>query len=149
MANSRPPSPGLQATSGGGIGYFTVPFERFARDETSEWAGAFTLLGMQLSSIIPSFLLSDMIIDTLETYFDSHIDLLQRNLQKHGDRLKFKADQAFKIDSFKIRTPSGELLSREVLSENFDREVKNFRLKVSTVTSGQREVILNGWTVWW
>lgn len=72
----------------------------------------------------------------METYFDSHIDLLQRNLQKHSDRLKSKADQAFKIDSFKIRTPSGDLLSKEVLSENFDREVKNFKLKVSARCCG-------------
>ena len=63
--------------------------------------------------------------DTMETYFDSHIDLLQRSLQKHSDRLKLNAEKAFKI-----RSPSGEVLSKEILSENFDREVKNFKLKV-------------------
>jgi len=36
---SRPPSP----TSG--KGYFSAPFERFSRDEASDWASAFTLLG--------------------------------------------------------------------------------------------------------
>lgn len=61
----------------------------------------------------------------METYFDSHIDLLQRSLQKHSDRLKSKAEEAFKI-----RAPSGEVLSKEILAENFDREVKNFKLKV-------------------
>jgi len=63
--------------------------------------------------------------DTMETYFDSHIDLLQRSLQKHSDRLKLNAEKAFKI-----RSPSGDVLSKEALSENFDREVKNFKLKV-------------------
>lgn len=28
-----------------GMGYFSAPFERFIRDEASDWAGAFTLLG--------------------------------------------------------------------------------------------------------
>lgn len=57
----------------------------------------------------------------METYFDSHIDLLQRKLQKHSDRLKLKAEETFKIRD----------LSGDVLSENFEREVKNFKLKVS------------------
>lgn len=57
--------------------------------------------------------------DTVETYFDSHVDLLQRKLQKHSDRLKMKAEE------FKIRDLSGDLLA-----ENFDREFKNFKLKV-------------------
>ncbi|KIM83878.1 hypothetical protein PILCRDRAFT_818889 [Piloderma croceum F 1598] len=106
---SLPPSPSSRTATPFGAGYFSVPFERFARDEASDWAGAFTLL------------------DTMETYFDSHIDLLQRNLQKHSDRLKLNAEKAFKI-----RSPSGDVLSKEALSENFDREVKNFKLKVST-----------------
>lgn len=28
-----------------GMGYFSAPFERFLRDEASDWTGAFTLLG--------------------------------------------------------------------------------------------------------
>jgi hypothetical protein len=59
--------------------------------------------------------------DTVETYFDSHVDLLQRKLQKHSDRLKMRAEETFKIRD----------LSGDVLAENFDREFKNFRLKVS------------------
>ncbi|TFK43316.1 hypothetical protein BDQ12DRAFT_731351 [Crucibulum laeve] len=99
--NSRPPSPLL----GLGKGYFSVPFERFARDDsTSDWASAFTLL------------------DTVETYFDSHVDLIQRKLQKHSDRLKLKAEE-----TFKIRDLSGDLLT-----ENFEREIKNFKLRLST-----------------
>ena len=61
-----------------------------------------------------------MSIDTMETYFDSHVDLLQRRLQKHSDRLKMKAEE-----TFKMRDLSGDLLA-----ENFEKEVKNFKLKV-------------------
>jgi len=63
--------------------------------------------------------------DTVETYFDSHVDLLQRKLQKHSDRLKLKAEETFKIKDLKIKDLSGDLLS-----ENFEREIKNFKLKV-------------------
>lgn len=58
--------------------------------------------------------------DTLETYFDSHVDLLQRKLQKHSDRLKMKAEVTFKIRE----------ISGDVLAENIEREFKNFRLRV-------------------
>ncbi|KAF9246898.1 hypothetical protein BU15DRAFT_38475 [Melanogaster broomeanus] len=100
---SRPPSPTSSSRAdSSSMGYFSVPFERFKRDEISDWAGAFTLL------------------DTMETYFDSHLDLLQRQIQKHSDRLKMKAEVALKK-----RAPSGDI------AENFDREIKNFKLKVS------------------
>ncbi|KAJ7755670.1 hypothetical protein DFH07DRAFT_486222 [Mycena maculata] len=88
-----------------GIGKpFSQAFERFKRDEMAEWAGAFTLL------------------DTVETYFDSHVDLLQRQLQKHSDRLKMRAE-----GTFKIRDISGD-----VLGENFERELKSFKLRIAT-----------------
>ncbi|KAG6901886.1 hypothetical protein C0995_007011 [Termitomyces sp. Mi166 len=61
--------------------------------------------------------------DTIETYFDSHVDLLQRRLQKHSDRLKMKAEET----KFKLKDFSGD-----ALAENFDREFKNFKVKVST-----------------
>ncbi|KAG6849635.1 hypothetical protein H0H93_006758 [Arthromyces matolae] len=96
---SRPPSPQLTNKA-----YFMAPhatIERFIREEASDWAGAFTLL------------------DTIETYFDSHVDLLQRRLQKHSDRLKMKAEETFKLKEF----------TGDALAENFDREVKNFKLK--------------------
>ncbi|KAG9317156.1 hypothetical protein JVU11DRAFT_1348 [Chiua virens] len=99
---SRPPSPSRSEVSNG-MGYFSVPFERFLRDDISDWTGAFTLL------------------DTMETYFDSRLDLLQRQIQKHSDRLKMKAEEALKK-----RAQSGD-----VLAENLDREIKNFKLKVS------------------
>ena len=44
---SRPGTPGIFSYSNSsGMGFFSVPFERFIRDEASEWTGAFTLLGM-------------------------------------------------------------------------------------------------------
>ncbi|XP_006460144.1 hypothetical protein AGABI2DRAFT_68552 [Agaricus bisporus var. bisporus H97] len=99
--SSRPPSP-LRTK-----GYFSAPFERFVREEASEGPGAFTLF------------------DTVETYFDSHVDLIQRklqhHLQRHGDRLKLKAEETFKIKD----------LSGDLLAENFEREIKNFKLKIS------------------
>lgn len=67
----------------------------------------------------------------METYFDSRLDLLQRSLAKHSDRLKVKADLAFQ-EVFKkerlkqMRSPSGE-----VLTDNLDREMQKFKLKVS------------------
>jgi hypothetical protein len=57
----------------------------------------------------------------METYFDSRIDLIQRKLQQHSDRLKSKAEETFKIRDF----------SGDVLSENLEKEIKNFKLKVS------------------
>ena len=65
--------------------------------------------------------------DTVETYFDSHVDLLQRKLQKHSDRLKLKAEETFKIKDLKIKDLSGD-----ILSENFEREIKSFKQKVFT-----------------
>lgn len=115
--SSRPPSPIL------GKGYFSVPF---VRDEALEqWTSAFTLLGRIL--LLPSEHITKLSSssDTVETYFDSHVDLLQRKLQKHSDRLKLKAEETFKIKDLKIKDLSGDLLS-----ENFEREFKNFKLKV-------------------
>lgn len=62
--------------------------------------------------------------DTMETYFDSRLDLIQRALVKHSDRLKLKAEVTLN-DVFKMKAPSGD-----DLVENFDREVKQFKLKV-------------------
>jgi len=61
----------------------------------------------------------------VETYFDSRVDLLQRKLQKHSDRLKMKAEETFKIKDLKIKDLSGDLLT-----ENLEKEVKAFKLKV-------------------
>lgn len=69
----------------------------------SDWASAFTLF------------------DTLETFFDARIDLIQRTLTKHGDRLKIRAEVAMN----KMKSPSGE-----DLAENLDKEMQKFKLKV-------------------
>lgn len=68
--------------------------------------------------------LTPRLLDTVETYFDSHVDLLQRKLQKHSDRLKLKAEE-----TFKMREISGDLLA-----ENLEREIKNMKMKVSHTT---------------
>ncbi|KAF5333740.1 hypothetical protein D9611_002353 [Ephemerocybe angulata] len=98
---STPPSPPLR-------GYFSAPFERFVRDDVNDqWASAFTLL------------------DTFETYFDSHVDLFQRKLQKQSDRLKQKAEENLK--NLKIKDLSGDLLAKD-----FEKEVKNLKLKFAS-----------------
>ncbi|KAG1756090.1 hypothetical protein EDB19DRAFT_1902266 [Suillus lakei] len=110
-----------------GTAYFSAPFERFIRDET----GAFTLLGKSFAAMIapnPDLIVA---IDTMETFFDSRLDLLQRQIQKHSDRLKTKAEEALKK-----RVQSGDLLA-----ENFDREVKNFKLKVA----GRMQNLVESW----
>lgn len=66
----------------------------------------------------------------METFFDSRLDLLQRNLAKHSDRLKVKAGGAFQ-EMFKkdfvnkLKSPSGE-----ILADNLEREMQKFKLKV-------------------
>lgn len=61
----------------------------------------------------------------METYFDSRIDLLQRRLAKHSDRLKLKAGETLhevlKKDLFK-RVPSS--------SNQFEQEMQKWKLKV-------------------
>lgn len=71
----------------------------------------------------------------METYFDSRLDLLQRNLAKQSDRLKMKADQALQ-DLLKqnknilkqVKSPSGE-----VIADNLDREMQKFKLKARLI----------------
>ena len=49
----------------------------------------------------------------METYFDSRLDLLQRSLAKHSDRLKVRAEETMnevlKKDMFKSHSNFGEL----------------------------------------
>ncbi len=133
---SRPPSPPF------GKGYFSAPFERFVRDDTfGQLTSAFTLFGEFCFFFpchplaMPQFLIYANGLDTVETYFDSHVDLLQRKLQKHSDRLKMRAEETFKIKDLKIKDLKlkdlsiGDL-SGDVLAENLEREIKSFKLKV-------------------
>lgn len=87
------------------MGFFSVPFERFTRDEASEWTSAFTLL------------------DTIETFFDSRMDLLERQLKKHSDKLKMRAEE-----TFKIKSTSGEIFT----TKDIEKELQKFKLKVSS-----------------
>lgn len=52
------------------------------------------------------------------------MDLLERRLKKHSDRLKLRAEEAFKF-----KAPSGDLFATKDI--NIDREVQKFKLKVS------------------
>ncbi|THV05350.1 hypothetical protein K435DRAFT_790173 [Dendrothele bispora CBS 962.96] len=86
------------------------------RDEFIDWSSGFTLL------------------DTLETYFDSHVDLLQRELKKRGDELRKRGDKLMMkadktLENLKFRDLSGDLLTTS--TENFEREFKGFKIKVS------------------
>ena len=78
----------------------------------------------------------DLSSDTIETYFDSHVDLWQRKLQAQSERLKLKAEETFKIrdlsagDLLKTRIRDLRERSSEGLAVDFDKEMKNFKLKV-------------------
>ncbi|KIK65344.1 hypothetical protein GYMLUDRAFT_159797 [Collybiopsis luxurians FD-317 M1] len=104
MFDSRPSTPSLNGN--GGKNYFSDRLEKFRREDMADWSSAFTLL------------------DTMETFFDSHVDLLQRKLQRHSDRLKLKAEEALKMRDLSA--------AGDHLAENFEREVKSFKLKVSS-----------------
>jgi hypothetical protein len=64
------------------------------------------------------------LLDTLETYWDARLDLLQRNISKRKDKLKMRAELALN-EIFKGKPPSPE-----ALAENFEREVSRLKLKV-------------------
>ena len=71
----------------------------------------------------------------METFFDARIDLIQRTLTKHSDRLKIRAEEAMN----KMKTPAGE-----DLAENLDREMQKFKLKVCTgYLTSENSVVIN------
>ena len=108
-------------------GYFSASFERLIREnEMADWASAFTLFGEycpmpNMRGICWLIRRRAFWIDTVETFFDARIDLIQRTLTKHSDRLKIRAEEAMN----KMKTPAGE-----DLAENLDREMQKFKLKV-------------------
>jgi len=71
-------------------------------DAYRDWTSAFTLL------------------DTMETFFDSRIDLIQRQLSKRTEKLRMRAEHIVKTS--KVRTPGGE---------DLDREVQKMKLKMT------------------
>ena len=121
---------GTQLSNGGGFGYFSIPFERFTRDELSDFASGFTLLGLYRRSL-RARRADRRVADTMETYFDSRLDLLQRNLAKQSDRIKMKADmalQGLRKDILKqMKTPSGDSIP---IADNLEKEMQKFKLKV-------------------
>jgi hypothetical protein len=60
--------------------------------------------------------------DTIETYFDSRLDLLERRLKKHGDKLKTRAEEALK----RTKSPMGEFR----YSVDLEKEMQKFKFKV-------------------
>ncbi|KAE9410405.1 hypothetical protein BT96DRAFT_871272 [Gymnopus androsaceus JB14] len=106
MQDSAPSTPPLNGNGNGGKNYFSDRLERFKREDMAEWSSAFTLL------------------DTMETFFDSHVDLLQRKLQRHSDRLRVRAEEALKMRDLSA--------AGDHITENFEKEVKSFKLKVSS-----------------
>ncbi|GJJ11729.1 hypothetical protein Clacol_005967 [Clathrus columnatus] len=107
------------------MGYFSMPFDRLRKDELG-WTTGFTLLGAFSFLFFGAVLLiqhcSD--VDTIETYFDSRIDLLERHLKKQGDKLKIRAEEALK----RTKTPMGEFR----YSVDLEKELQKFKLKVSS-----------------
>jgi hypothetical protein len=59
------------------------------------------------------------------------MDLLERRLKKHSDRLKMKAEE-----TFKIKGTSGDLLK----TKDIEREVQKFKLKVRSSNFPARSV---------
>ncbi|KAG9003512.1 hypothetical protein FRB94_003095, partial [Tulasnella sp. JGI-2019a] len=93
------------SSNGLGLGFLSTPYQKYIKEsDMSEWAGDFTLL------------------DTIETYFDSRMDLLERRLKKQGEILKSRAnEQLARIKT----TPAGDR------AKEIEAEVKKFKLQVS------------------
>ncbi|KAF8761274.1 hypothetical protein RHS01_00803 [Rhizoctonia solani] len=111
------PTPNLKAG-----GYQSEKFT--SRDDSSQyWAGSLTLL------------------DTLETYFDSRIDLLERRFKHHSDRWKRKAGYALKRTTSealkRTKTPTELTRLYDERSKEIEVELakikKKFQKRISTV----------------
>ncbi|KAG9094554.1 hypothetical protein FRC06_010696 [Ceratobasidium sp. 370] len=86
--------------------------ERYkSQEDISQWAGSLTLL------------------DTLETYFDSRIDLLERRFKHHSDQWKRKAGIALKRTTSealkRTKTPTAEL------TRMYDERTKEFEVELA------------------
>lgn len=115
------------------MGYFSIPFQQFSKDDISDWASAFTLLGafsMGLRVNGRNVKHADGALgwwtDTIETYFDSRIDLFQRNFTKQSDKLRMRAEETLK----RIRAEQALKEHREKLPKDLEREVQKLKLKV-------------------
>ena len=65
----------------------------------------------------------------METYFDSHLDLLQRNLAKTSDRLKLRAEETLQ-DLKKDVLKDGVLRIMPSSNIQLEREVQRYKIKV-------------------
>ena len=69
--------------------------------------------------------------DTMETYFDSHLDLLQRQLAKTSDRLKMRAEE--RLNDIKKEVLKDSVLKIMPTSNvQLERELQRYKLKVRT-----------------
>ena len=71
----------------------------------------------------------------METYFDSHLDLLQRQLAKTSDRLKLRAEERLndiKKDVLKNGVLKNGVFKTTASNIQLERELQRYRLKVRT-----------------
>lgn len=81
----------------------------------------------------------------METYFDSHLDLLQRNLAKTSDRLKSRAEETLN-DIKKDVLKDGRFKIIPSSSTQIERDLQKYKLKVRTCAPVHtRELYLNFW----
>ena len=67
----------------------------------------------------------------METYFDSHLDLLQRQLAKTSDRLKMRAEE--RLNDIKKEVLKDSVLKIMPTSNvQLERELQRYKLKVRT-----------------
>ncbi len=67
----------------------------------------------------------------METYFDSHLDLLQRHLTKTSDRLKLRAEETLQ-DIKKDVLKDGVFRIMPSSNIQLEREVQRYKIKVRT-----------------
>ena len=68
----------------------------------------------------------------METYFDSHLDLLQRRLAKTSDRLKSRAEERLKDIKKDMLKKDGVLKIVGPTNAQLERELQRYKLKVRT-----------------
>lgn len=71
--------------------------------------------------------------DTIETFWDARIDLLERRIKKHSDRFKAKAGEAIK----RAGTPTTDLYTKDM-----EKEVQRFKEKVRSSDNCTRQLSL-------
>ena len=77
----------------------------------------------------------------METYFDSHLDLLQRHLAKTSDRLKLRAEETLQ-DLKKDVLKDGVFRIMPSSNIQLEREVQRYKIKVRTC-AGSGSTILH------